>query len=367
MRVLLEDGFSIEKGTGIGRYTQSLANELGRRPEVEVFPPPAREFIRKIRPMGARRVVYAAWLETGFQRQVRKLAPDLIHFTNHLVPRARKSGARYVVTIHDLTAWRFPEALPSFYRQYNRIVVPRAVKLADLVLCPSDAVRNEVISHFDLKPALVRTAWNADSKLPELSAQAQEEISSRFRKNLGIQKPFVLFVGTLEWRKNVTTLVEAFARVAKEADLQLVLAGRFGYGFPEIEAAIQRQGCRERYVLTGYVSDEELSMLYTMAELFAYPSRYEGFGIPLVEAMSFGLPIVASRIPASEEVAREAALYYDDPEDASALAEQILILLGNSTLGSELGSRGRRRAELFRWEQVIQMYLDAYQSCLGRN
>lgn len=367
MRVLLEDGFAVEKGTGVGRYTQSLANELGKCPGVSLLPQPARKLLRKVRPLGARRAVYAAWLETGFQGRIRKLSPDLIHFTNHLVPRARKSRARYVVTIHDLTSWRLPEAFSPFYVRYTRTIVPRAVRLADMVLCPSEAVRNEVISHFNLKPEFVRTAWNADSKLPELSTQAQEEISSRFRKNLGIRKPFILFVGTLERRKNVTTLIEAFARVAKEADLQLVLAGRFGYGFSEIEAAIQRQGCRERYVLTGYVSDEELSMLYTMAELFAYPSRYEGFGIPLVEAMSFGLPIVASRIPASEEVAGDAALYYADPEDGSALAEQILTLLGSSTLGSELGSRGRHRAELFRWEQVIQMYMEAYQSCLGRS
>ena len=365
MRVLLEDGFSVEKGTGVGRYTQSLATELEKRPEVEVLPQPARGLIRKVRPLGARRAIYAAWLETGFQRQIRKLAPDLIHFTNHLVPRSRKSHAKYVVTIHDLTAWRLPEAFSPFYVRYTRTIVPRAVRLADLVLCPSHSVRNEVISHFNLKPEFVRTAWNADPKLPDLSAQRQEELSSRFRKTLGIQKPFVLFVGTLEHRKNLTTLVEAFARVAQKADLQLVLAGRAGYGFPEIEAAIKRQSCPERYILTGYVDDEELSLLYTLAELFAYPSRYEGFGIPLVEAMSSGLPIVASRIPSSEEVAGDAALYYDDLEDDSALAEKILKLLGSSTLRRELGSRGRQRAGQFCWEQVIQMYLDAYQSSLN--
>lgn len=365
MKVLLEDGFSVEKGTGVGRYTQNLAYELGKHPEVELVPQPARGIIDKVRPLGARRTVYAAWLETGFQNQVRKLGPDLIHFTNHLVPRARKSQARYAVTIHDLTAWRLPDAFPPIYVRYIRTVVPRAVRLADLILCPSESVRNEVVERFNLDERKVRTAWNANSRLPELTTEMQEKLSSQFRKRLGLQRPFILFVGTLERRKNVTTLIEAFGRVAGSADMQLVIAGRPGYGFVEIEAAIKRQRSPARYIVTGFVSDEELAMLYTLADLFAYPSRYEGFGIPLVEAMSFGLPVVASRIPASEEVAADAALYYDDPLDAAALANRILELLGSPKLKSEMGSRGRQRAVKFRWEHVVRMYVDAYKSLLN--
>jgi glycosyltransferase involved in cell wall biosynthesis len=239
------------------------------------------------------------------------------------------------------------------------------VRLADLVLCPSDSIRNEVIERFGLEERKVRTAWNAVSRLPELTVEMQEELSSQFRKRLGLQKPFILFVGTLERRKNVTTLIEAFGRVAGSADMQLVMVGRPGYGSAEIEAAIKRQTNPDRYIITGFVSDEELAMLYTLAELFAYPSRYEGFGIPLVEAMSFGLPVVASRISASEEVAADAALYYDDPLDAGALGDRILELLGSPTLKTEMGSRGRQRAEIFRWEHVVEMYVDAYKSSLN--
>lgn len=182
---------------------------------------------------------------------------------------------------------------------------------------------------------------------------------------MGLRKPFILFVGTLERRKNVTTLVEAFARIAGTADLQLVMVGRPGYGFSEIQAAIRRQACPDRCILTGYVSDNELALLYMHAELFAYPSRYEGFGIPLVEAMSFGLPIVASRIPASEEVAADAAFYYGDPLDGEALAGRILDALSNPVLMSELGARGRQRAAKFSWENVAGMYIEAYRSSLG--
>jgi glycosyltransferase involved in cell wall biosynthesis len=365
MRVLLEDGFSVEKGTGVGRYTQNLASALSKCPEVELLPQPAQGFIRKVRPLIARRTMYAAWLETGYQNQIRKLGPDLVHFTNHLVPRSRKTEAKYVVSIHDLTAWRIPEAFSPFYVRYFRTVVPRAVKLADLVLCPSDAIRNEVIERFNLKEHVVRTAWNANPRLPELSDQTKSELAAQFMKRLGLRNRFILFVGTLERRKNVTTLVEAFARVAKATDLQLVMAGRPGYGFSEIAASIRRQAVPGRCILTGYVSDEELALLYTLADLFVYPSQYEGFGIPLVEAMSFGLPIVASRIPATEEVAGDVALYYGDPLDDVALSGKILEVLGDSAVMSELRSRGKLRAAKFSWENVASMYIDAYKISLA--
>ena len=365
MRVLIEDGFSINKGTGVGKYTQNLANELAKCPGVEVLPQPPRGILPKIRPDSARRVAYAAWLETAFQKQVRKLGPDLVHFTNYLVPRSRRSKARYAVTIHDLTAWKLPEALPSMYGRYIRSAISRAVKFADLILCPSDTIRNEVLENFGVDEKVVRAAWNAESPLPELSSRSQEELSTQFCRKLGLEKPFILFVGTMERRKNVTTLVKAFASVAKTADLQLLMVGRPGYGFSEIEASIRRQSCRERCIVTGYVSDEELSLLYALADLFVYPSLYEGFGIPLVEAMSFGVPIVASRIPASEEVAGNAALFYDDPMDETALAARIVEVMSNSTLKNELSLRGKQRATNFRWERVIHMYLEAYRLCLN--
>lgn len=365
MRVLLEDGFSTDKGTGIGRYTQSLANELGKHPEIELLPQLARGYIRKIHPRSARRVVYSAWLETGFQSQVEKLGVDLVHFTNYLVPREHKTKARYAVTIHDMGAWKLPEALSPMYGRYIRSAISRSARIADLILCPSDSIRKEVIEHFDLPEKKVRTAWNADSHLPEIPAERQDDLYEPLRKRLGLEKPYVLFVGTLERRKNVTTLVRAFARICNRFDLQCVLVGNRGYGFSEIDASINCQTCRDRYVLAGFVTDEELALLYTRAEVFAYPSLYEGFGIPLVEAMSFGLPIVASKIPASLEVARNSALYYEDPLDDEALAERMNEVLVNSPLRHTLGSRGKQMAAKFGWKDIAPMYINAYKAALG--
>lgn len=364
MKLLLEDGFSIEKATGVGRYTQNLARELGKHPGVEILPPPALKLIQGIRPLSARRVAYGAWLETGFQRHIERLEPDLVHFTNYLVPRARRTRAMYAVTIHDLTAWKMPEALPFIYGHYIRKAISRSARIADLILCPSDSIRKEIIEHFNLKEDSVRTAWNANSRLPRLSPQAQEELSDRFRRKIGLQKPFVLFVGTLERRKNVTTLVDAFARVADELDLQCVMVGKAGYGFHEIKNSVFRQRCRDRFILPGFVTDKELALLYTLADLFVYPSCYEGFGIPLLEAMSFGLPIIASRIPSSEEVTADAAVYYDLPQDHDALARKMIEVLENPELKRGLGLRGKQRSGKFSWENLARMHIDAYEDSL---
>lgn len=365
MKLLLEDGFSVEKATGVGRYTQNLARELGKYPGIEILPPPARKLLRKIRPSSARRVAYAAWLETAFQIQLKRLHVDLVHFTNFLAPYRRKSSARYVVSVHDLTAWRLPEALPPIYARYIRNAISRAVEVADLILCPSQSIRKEVIEHFHLAEEKVGAAWNGHSQLPEIPAGRREELRHQLASRLGLHKPFVLFVGTLERRKNVTALVEAFARVAAELDVQCVMVGKAGYGFPEIKSSVDRQKCPDRYILPGFVTDEELALLYTEAKLFAFPSWYEGFGTPLVEAMCFGLPIVASRIPSTEEVAAEAAIYYGQPQDHDALATKMFEVLSNPELKNDLGRRGKQRAGKFSWENLARMHIDSYQNCLN--
>ena len=365
MRLLLEDGFSVEKGTGVGRYTQNLARELGKYPDVEILPPPASRLVRIIRPSSARRIAYAAWLETAFQTQIESLGADIVHFTNYLVPRNRKSKAKYAASIHDLTAWKLPQALPPMYARYVRKAISRAVNVADLILCPSESIRTEVIKHFNLSGERVRAAWNGHSLLPDIPAERWEELRGQLRNRLGLQKPYVLFVGTLERRKNVTALVKAFSRVARELDLQCVMVGKAGYGFPEIKSSIERQECRDRYILAGFVTDEELAVLYAHAELFVFPSWYEGFGTPLVEAMCFGLPIVASRIPSTEEVAAEAAVYYDDPPDHDTLAGKMLEVLHSPELKRGLGLRGKQRSGRFSWEDLARKHIEAYQSCLS--
>ena len=177
----------------------------------------------------------------------------------------------------------------------------------------------------------------------------------------------MLFIGTIEERKNVITLVKAFEELRNCKDLQLVLVGRPGYGFSKLSKYLNEHHLRDEVILTGYVSEEDKIALYDLATIFVYPSLYEGFGIPLVEAMVRKVPIVASRISSTEEVAGDAAIYYsNDLFDHEALAEQILKVLENGTLRQELVKKGLQRTKEFSWERVGQRYVQAYREVLKK-
>jgi len=166
----------------------------------------------------------------------------------------------------------------------------------------------------------------------------------------------------------VMTLAKAFENLRNCKKLQLVLVGRPGYGFPKLSRYLDKHRLRGEVILTGYVSEEEKIALYDLATAFIYPSLYEGFGIPLVEAMVREVPIVASRIPSTKEVAGDAAVYYgNDPFDHEALAEQILKVLENDALRQGLIEKGLKRARNFSWENIGQRYLQAYRMALGES
>jgi len=366
-KIVLEDGFSIQKGTGIGQHTLNLFHQLREFPEVDNVQLIEKPFLSRIPSVTLRRALYIAWLNSGLQSLLRRRKADIVHFTNYLVPALRLSSAKYVVTIHDLNAWRFPETLPRAYVSYIKWATTHAVKTADLIYTVSDAVKKEIAELFDINSERIRTVYNGIAqalwKTPRKSAGEATAIKEKF----GIKKDFLLFIGTIEERKNVITLVKAFEELRNCKDLQLVLVGRPGYGFSKLSKYLNEHHLRDEVILTGYVSEEDKIALYDLATIFVYPSLYEGFGIPLVEAMVRKVPIVASRISSTEEVAGDAAIYYsNDLFDHEALAEQILKVLENGTLRQELVKKGLQRTKEFSWERVGQRYVQAYREVLKK-
>lgn len=364
MRIVLEDGFAMEKGTGIGQYTRNLLCQLKKRPEICDILLIEKPFLNKISPRALRRAVYITWLNSYLQLFLRRNRVDIIHFTNYLVPILRLSSAKYVVTIHDLTAWRFPETLPQTYVFYIKWAISHAVKTVDLILTVSEALKREIVDLFEIDNQKIRVIYNGVAEnfweLPKRSSDERGVVQEKF----GIKKDFLLFVGTLEERKNIMTLVKAFEIISNYKNLQLVLVGRPGYGFSRLSQYLDEHHLKGDVVLTGYVSEEEKIALYDSASVFAYPSIYEGFGIPLVEAMVRRVPIVASRIPATEEVAGEAAVYYDNLYDHEALAKEILRVLENESLRDDMVRKGFQQAQKFSWEKIVKQYLEACQELI---
>lgn len=190
--------------------------------------------------------------------------------------------------------------------------------------------------------------------------QEQAAVRSRY----GLDKDFLLFVGAITRRKNIRRLLAAFREVSKARDVVLILAGRPGYGAAEELAPIGELGLKDRVRLLGYVAEADLPALYSSAKLFLFPSLYEGFGIPVLEAMACGTPVVTSDCSSLPEVAGGAALLVD-PSDIHAIAEAALRLLDDEPLRQDLAARGIERAKQFSWMRTARETLEIYKSLCG--
>ena len=364
MRIFLEDGFAIQKGAGIGQHTLNLLHQLGKFPEIDSVQLIEKPFLSRIPSAFLRRALYTAWLNSGLQSLLRRRKVDIIHFTNYLVPALRLSKAKYVVTIHDLTAWRFPETLPRAYVSYIKWATSHAVKTADLICTVSNAVRKEIVELFNIDEEKVQTCHSGISKeFRKLPDDSLNNFLIKLQRKFPIKPGFLLFVGTLERRKNAMTLLKAFSRL-EDLNLQLVLAGSPGNSCPEIRTYLEKNNLKDRIILTGYVTKEELITLYNLSRIFVFPSLYEGFGTPLLEAMACGVPIVASEILSTKEVAKDAVLYYGEPCNAELLTQAITKVLEDEGLQRDLVAKGLERVKVFSWEKVAEKHLMAYREAL---
>jgi glycosyltransferase involved in cell wall biosynthesis len=285
---------------------------------------------------------------------------DVVHATNHAAVPPATTGRRLVVTVHDLAVERFPEAFPRAWRWLYRAGLRAAVHRADALLVPSRHTADDLIAH-GADGSRVHVTPLAASLAVRDGDPA--EVLTRLR----VPAPYVLFVGTLEPRKNLVRLVRAYRRAVGASDLPhaLVLAGPSGWGTGALLHELARGG-PGRIVRTGPLSPEDLDALYRSADAFAYPSLYEGFGLPVVEAMSRGVPTVAAMASSLPEVTGDAALLVD-PADEDAIATALRRILTVPALAGELRARGLERSSRFSWAATARATLDAYAGVAGES
>jgi glycosyltransferase involved in cell wall biosynthesis len=284
-------------------------------------------------------------------------ACDVVHGTNFVVPPTRTAVP--VVTVHDLTTLRFPEMCDAATLAYPDLV-RRAVRRGAWVHTPSSFVAAEVVEAFGVSPERVRAVHSG----------------TPVRRPCGTTPPpptplpegtdrYVLSVGTAEPRKDLPGLVGAFDELARvHPDVALVLAGPEGWGSAELRGAVEASPFRSRVVCTGWVDDDRLQSLLQGAAVLAYPSRYEGFGFPPLEAMAQGVPVVATRAGALPEVLGEAAELVP-VGDRQALAAALTLVLDSEDRRDELVARGRARAAGFTWEGCAQGIVDLYRDAVA--
>jgi len=369
MNICLDLSPVVHQKAGLASYARELAAHLlqmepgiswrafhyDRRPPVSL-PTPLDALPRYVVPWGAYR-----WRLTTALRHFLGLSMDrffagvdLFHATEHLLPRF--SSVRTVFTLHDLIFLFHPETHKPLNRWFLTLMMPRFLRAADAVIAVSECTKRDAIRFYSIPEEKITVIYEGVS--PRFRPANPEAVRA-VREKYGLPERFILYVGTIEPRKNLTTLLEAFHHLLATRDLRLVFVGKKGWLYEGFFRRLRELGLEDRVIFTGYVPDEDLPAIYSAADLFVFPSLYEGFGLPVLEAMACGTPVVCSNTSSLPEVAGDAAILVD-PTDVRALAGAMERVLTDEHLRAEIYAKGLGRARQFTWAKAAQETLKVY-------
>lgn len=277
---------------------------------------------------------------------------DVFHSSDWTQP---PSKAAKVTTVHDLTPIKFPQQHhPKIVKTHRRRLF-WVKKQADMIIADSRSTKNDLVSTLGFKKDRIRVVYLAASKLfkPENDQKKVDSVLKKYQ----INSPFIFSLGTLQPRKNMPRLIKAFKKTRKKHSLlQLAIAGSFGWG-DKVKPV-------EGVNLLGFVPDEDLPAIFSAAKAFVYPSLYEGFGLPVLEAMQSGCPVITSNRSSLPEVAGKAAVYVD-PESVDLIGKGISEVVGNSDLQKKMTQAGLKQSKKFSWKKTVKKTLEVYQGVCG--
>ncbi len=354
---LLRDFATADPAAG-QRYTAFV----GPEPVPATFLPAAGgplRFVHSRLPTG-RPPMRIAWEQAFAPLAAVRARLDLFHGPVNALPLA--TPGRGIVTIHDLAFLAHPEALGAGRRRYLTAITALSARRAAKIIAVSAFTRDEIVARLGVAAEKVAVVHNAaDATFAPLPTEER----ARFRAEQGLPERFILCVGTLEPRKNLTGLLDAFARLAPHTDAALVVVGGQGWMYDDALARVATLGLTGRVRFAGFVPDEDLPRWYNAASVFVYPSLYEGFGLPPLEALACGVPTVTSAGTAMAEVVGDAALLAD-PRDPPALAAALGRALDDTALRATLRDAGPRRAATFTWARAAAATRAIYDEVLER-
>ncbi|MBX3012105.1 MAG: glycosyltransferase family 4 protein [Caldilineaceae bacterium] len=289
---------------------------------------------------------------------------DLFHATDFVLAPSR--ARRKLVTVHDLAFLFYPEAAMQSLQRYLHVVVPRSAKRADHLLADSHNTAKDLQEQWQIPPEQISVVQGAVDHERFYPLQVTELLAQvRHRYQIG-ERPFILGLSTLQPRKNFARLIEAFQLARQEVALphRLVIGGGKGWLFDEIFARVQTLGLTDDVLFPGYIDDADLPALYNAADFFAFPSLYEGFGLPVIEALACGTPVLTADNSCLPEAGGAGALYVN-AESVESIAHGILTLAQDSALRQRLRTAGLTHAAQFTWQQSAQQLLAAYRHVLA--
>ena len=283
---------------------------------------------------------------------------DVTHMHYILPPIVPRCAT--VLTVHDISFERYPDFFSRSELLRARTLVPFSARRADLVIAVSECTKTDLVNFYGIDPEKIVVTPAAPA--PPFRLLDDRRRIDAVRREYGIDGPFILYVGNIQPRKNLRRLIEAFAAVACESDIahRLVIVGKKAWLHSPVLEAARASGLSERITFTGYVPDQDLPALYNAADLFVYPSIFEGFGLPVLEAMSCGTPVITSNTSSLPEVGGDAAIYFD-PFDAGDIARAMRAVVADPGLRSRLSARGLARAKEFSWAATARKTVEAYE------
>ena len=274
-----------------------------------------------------------------------------------------RGKCKKVFCLHDVRKLLFPMMLKPVDRFYYKIMIRKSLKNADMVFTVSNYSKMDIIRHFHHPEEKIVVTYDAVDE--NFRRVEQREELRKIREKYKIQDDYILFVGEIMKIKNPLRIIQAYAEISKRICKKLVLAGRPGNAFNEARALVNRLGIEKDVLFLGWVPDEDLRLLYSSADLFVFPSLYEGFGMPVLEAMACGVPVITSNTSCLPEIGGDAAVYVN-PEDIEDISRAILEVHQNKGLQRELVEKGYKQVKLFSWEKTAEHTLKHLER-LGEN
>ena len=304
------------------------------------------------------RIFRVIWQFFLFPFELKKLKVRVLHSPNYITPLF-KLGFKVIVTIHDLTFYLFPEKFTVTKRLLFKYMLPLFIKISDKIIAVSNNTKKDILKFFKISESKVIVTFES---YPEYYTYNNDSNDQNILTKYGIGSKYLLFVGMIEPRKNILSILKSFKEIDSDLELDLVIAGKKGWYYKEIELYLEkllRIGIKNKIIFTGYVSEPELKYLYQNAFIFIYPSIYEGFGIPPLQAMACKVPVITSNLSSLPEVVGDAAIMVN-PYDINKISEAIRTLYNDLDKRSELVNKGVIQSKKFSLENFAKNTIDVY-------
>lgn len=342
--------------TGIGYYVLNLIEQLKKIDKVRL------SYYKNDSLQNLNTLKRIYWENISLPNLFSKDNPSIVHIPGFAGPRFRTRIKR-VTTVHDLIGILYPENLSPISRFYWQKWLPDSIQTSDMIIAISDNTKRDIMRLLGVADEKIQVVLSAAGE--NFKPITNEKQLDEVRKKYNLPQEFILNVGTIEPRKNILGLLEAFSAYLKESKSSesLVLVGKKDWGYQDVLKRVDELGITPQVIFTDYVSDEDLPVLYTLCKVFIYPSFYEGFGLPVLEALACGKPVICSKTSSLPEIAGGAAILID-PENVRELKDAIYKMANDVSIREEFSEKALIQAGKFSWKKTASQTLEVYKQML---